>query len=504
MLKDEQRDYFQDHKLRNQRQVHIFMKELWPQLRDEIAGSGKTLCVAAPYRNVLSDLVEALCASGDFKDTFSYYRHNGDLDDSCPRLVIARKEGASGKLEHIRSFDHVCFLPIADRVEHLGAIELAYRQAREWSHGITWVIGSASMLDKLGVAQSTETRFSSIFDYASQGIEATDGKSKPETCFRKALEDKRVRELLCRRAVAVFSELPLRCLMVAGNQGEKEQPLLDYLQASDGEQADIFRYAYNLARFDFAFVTRSQPHRLLLVVEIDGEQHRYGWRDPAADLVGTAKESIKKNLEISEGNDYKKNSIVELLGGTVISQGRDGVCAANDKKVFEGMPSTPVLYRLPTNGSSAFEIDSLKSGGSKEESEYFTLEDLISYCTDGARDKDGPSDAPKPQILVQDLPGIREERVYGEKGLGFVEYVEALRWLEEKGFIMRAETAGWLPGKNRELDTDGIRMGITSMLFIDDADGGEMVWMCRFPDFALQRLSDWRNQPTTLGSREDA
>ena len=146
-----------------------------------------------------------------------------------------------------------------------------------------------------------------------------------------------------------------------------------------------------LVHFDFAVVERL-TRRVLALVEVDGMQHRFqAYKDPDTGERRTGEEAAR-----AAQRDWEKERLVRALGGTCAWLGRpgghqlvkaverdgrwsfipgdrmpDGKSAPGDENRLAGWVTCPgelsadsrfVFMRIPDDGSTVFEFDSLKRG----------------------------------------------------------------------------------------------------------------------------------------------
>lgn len=165
----------------------------------------------------------------------------------------------------------------------------------------------------------------------------------------------------------------------SGGTHEYLKKLLGQMKAEDGTgitQDDLeffldFMEDTETPQPRFDFVLRDETGRPFLIIEVDGEVHRFPWYNPEKPLQETYPEWLEKDWL----HDRLKERLVELMGGDVYyGNHREG--AWNEKETEHGAFA---LLRLPDDGSTCLETDALRADATNEKlrERYFTLEDLI-------------------------------------------------------------------------------------------------------------------------------
>lgn len=214
------------------------------------------------------------------------------------------------------------------------------------------------------------------------------------------------------------------------------------------------------SRFDLSFVDK-ETGRLLLVIEVDGDPHRW--------------QANRRELDDVQERDGKKDKCVRDIGGLVLKGNkRDAYDSSSDS--FSN--TTFTFIRLPTDGSTVHECRSC--GGGSLSSGYVTIDELLK---DRIRQKVSTSSCViAPHRILTDLRlkemDVRWEPYVG--GMGSNHSPRTSSILQKLELIKRdrADQKRWVPTiRGRQL------CGITLALY-----GKDLQAYCVFPDDLEDRI----------------
>jgi len=469
----------------NARQIEIFMTEEWPGLKERLlADASLSVCVLSPYRGLLHELGHRIEADGGLAGhamgmekaeapsdptaarqipTFTIHKSQGQEYDIV--YLLPGEDGAwewpwteakplinvavsRARLELVIIVSTCLMSPEtqealvgADRVVsprenmrgELEEAERARRAERErfLQRLIDYVRDRTGGLRRPGTPQGfpvSKTAFGfhrsgirSVFDAAPRlreelGLRPGASPSAPEIALMRALE----KMGLATQGLEVRRELPVRVCGAFRDEGvlEARWRALGGVRV-DGEAVPWERARTFLAgdsHFDFAVFER-EGGRIVLLIEVDGELHRAPRKRHGEDEL----EREAADLAHRQENDRLKDAIAQALGGRVLSgNARDGL------RDDSGPAPSFILLRLPTNGTTAYEVRGLAREGDGAAAGWVSIEELIEVA------QSHRGEAPALTVLGDGCGKAREVKTVAEGGAKDPGITTLLnRWREE-------------------------------------------------------------------------
>lgn len=400
----------------NARQLEVFMREEWPELRRRMGERRPpSVCVLSPYRGLLAELGERLAREGvDPAETTEGTGDDPLVAPEVPALTIHKSQG--------QEFDMVYLLPGEDGswewpwTEARSLINVAVSRARR-----ELVIVASSCLMGVDVQAALVGEDRVVEPYQrDMSEEERERRKRRELYLQKLVDYARERNDPARDPDAPsgfpessydygFHRTALRSVFDVVARLRREAPhrwgaddwateralerafegvdlagrglgvrrgvrLAECFDASDerlagaGDPARVGEFLASDAHFDFV-VHELATGRMVLAIEVDGAPHRT--------LKGKATEQTwekkVRELRLRRENDALKDAMARALGARVLATNR----RAELERCEVERPAFTLL-RLPTDGSCAFEVEALLDGAPAGAADDFvTIEELL-------------------------------------------------------------------------------------------------------------------------------